>query len=55
MFVMGLYTLREHCNYRELIRDRIVHGILDKVVSEKLQMNATLILQKAVSMVQLEC
>ena len=55
-FVMDLYSLAEHCDYRdlreELIRDRIVVGILDRVLSEKLQMDATLTLEKAVSLVQ---
>ena len=55
-FVMDLYSLAEHCDYRdiweELIRGRIVVGILDRVLSEKLQMDVTLTLEKAVSMVQ---
>ena len=55
-FVMDLYSLAEHCDYRdlreELIRDRIVVGILDRVLSEKLQMDTTLTLEKAVSLVQ---
>ena len=50
------HALAEHCDYRdlreELIRDRIVVGILDRVLSEKLQMDATLTLEKAVSLVQ---
>ena len=55
-FIMNLYSLAEHCDYRdlweELIRGRIVVGILERVLSEKLQMDATLTLKKAVSMMQ---
>ena len=40
-FITSLYRLAEHCNYRELhnemIRDRIVVGLRDAVLSERLQ------------------
>ncbi|CAB3984465.1 Hypothetical predicted protein [Paramuricea clavata] len=43
----------EHCNFgvlcEELIRDRIVVGIRDKALSEKLQLEADLTLEKAVN------
>ena len=54
-FIRALYTLSEHCNFKdreEMIRDRIVIGITDKVVSEKLQMMADLTLTKAVEVTQ---
>ena len=41
MFITDLFNLAEHCNFgvlrEELIRDRIVVGIRDKALSEKLQ------------------
>ena len=50
-YIRALYTLSEHCNFKdrdEMIRDRIVIGIVDKEVSEKLQMMADLTLAKAI-------
>ncbi|XP_069110194.1 uncharacterized protein [Argopecten irradians] len=55
-FIMALYALVEHCEYGELksemIRDRIVVGIRDSRLSEKLQLDATLTLEKAVNQVR---
>lgn len=52
-FVTDLYCLAKHCNYGplhdEMIRDRIVVGLLDSRLSEKLQMDAELTLEKAVN------
>ena len=46
-FLTDLYTLAEFCNFSdlrdELIRDRIVVGIRDKVLSERLQLEADLL------------
>ena len=51
-FITSLYTLVEHCDYKtlrdEMIRDRIVVGISDAKLSEKLQLNRELTLEKAV-------
>ena len=48
---MELYNLVEYCNYGELksemIRDRLVVGILDKKLSEHLQLNPELTLEVA--------
>jgi len=53
-FVTSLYRLSEHCEFGELrdrlIRDRIVCGIRDKVLSERLQLISDLTLDKAVTM-----
>ena len=50
-FITSLYNLVEDCDYGELkdqmIRDRIVVGIRDRALSEKLQMDADLTLEKA--------
>ena len=52
-FVTSLHTLVKHCDYGALqdrmIRDRLVVGIRDAVLSEKLQMEPDLDLEKAVS------
>ena len=52
-----LHTLAEHCNYGQLkddlIRDRIVVGLRDAKVAEKLQMDAELTLEKAVNQARL--
>ena len=41
-FIIALHTLAEHCNFGtltdEMIRDRIVVGLLDAKLSEKLQL-----------------
>ena len=51
--ITDLFNLAEHCNFvvlrEELIRDRIVVGIRDKTLSEKLQLKADLTLDKAVN------
>ena len=53
-FIMDLYRLAEHCSYStlhdELIRDRIVVGLRSAALSEKLQRDADLTLEKAVQM-----
>lgn len=53
-FVTALYALAEHCSYGvlhdELIRDRLVVGLSDKVLSERMQLDAELTLDKAVRM-----
>ena len=52
-FITSLYTLAEHCDYGELkdqlIRDRIVVGLRDAKISEKLQLDSALTLEKAVT------
>ena len=51
-FIMDLYRLAEHCSYGllhdELIRDPIVVGLRSTSLSEKLQRDADLTLEKAV-------
>ena len=55
-FITSLYGLAEHCAFGqlhdELIRDRIVVGIRDTDLSEKLQLDPQLDLQKAVNAVR---
>ena len=50
-FIMELYTLAEHCNYGdmtdEMIRDRLVVGVQDATLSQLLQLDAELTLEKA--------
>ena len=53
-FITALHTLAEHCNFGtltdEMIRARIVVGLLDAKLSEKLQLDpAELTLQKAIN------
>ena len=52
-FITSLYCLAEHCGYgalhTEMIRDRIVVGLRDAALSEKLQLDAELTLDKAVA------
>ena len=52
-FITDLHCLAEHCEFGvlkdELIRDRIVVGLKDKKLSEKLQLNPKLTLEKAVT------
>ncbi|KAJ8877376.1 hypothetical protein PR048_021830 [Dryococelus australis] len=52
-FVMALHSLAEKYEYKsmqnELIRDRLLMGLLDKRLSEMLQVDATLILETAVN------
>ena len=55
-FITSLYGLAEHCGYSglhdEMIRDRIVVGLRDARLSEKLQLDAKLSLDKAVAQVR---
>ena len=55
-FITDLYSLAEHCNFGtlhdELIHDRIVVGIRDKALSEKLQLKAELTLERAINRVR---
>ena len=55
-FIMDLYRLAEHCSYGtlhdELIRDRIVVGLKSAGLSEKLQKDADLTLERAVQRVR---
>ena len=50
-FITLLYSLAENCNYaglkEEMIRDTLVVGIRDMALSEKLQLDAELALEKA--------
>lgn len=53
-FVTALYALAEHCNcgglHDELIRDRLVVGLMDKWLSARMQLDPDLTLQKAIKM-----
>ena len=53
-FITDLFSLAEHCSYGtlhdEMVRDRIVVGIHDKGLSERMQMLDDLDLAKAVSL-----
>ena len=55
-FIMALYALAEHCDYKEtkeeMIRDRLVVGIQDGSLSERLQMEPDLMLEKAKKMIR---
>ena len=52
-FITALHAIAEHCNFGtltdEMIRDRIVVGLLDAKLSEKLQLDPELTLPKAVN------
>ena len=52
-FVTALYALAEHCSYGalhdEMIRDRLVVGLQSAKMSEKLQLDSELTLEKAVT------
>ena len=56
-FITALYALADKCNYGELhdelLRDRIVVGITDQNLSEKLQLDPELTLQTAIDKVRL--
>lgn len=49
-FVTALYDLAEHCNYSalhdELIRDRLVMGLTDRRLSERMQLDYELTLKQ---------
>ena len=51
-FIMALYSLAEHCDCGtlrdELLRDRIVVEIKNKILCEKLQLDSELTLDKAI-------
>ena len=55
-FITDLYSLTEHCQFGllhdEVIRDRIVVGLADQKLSEKLQLDAGLTLEKAINSVR---
>ncbi|KAJ8367397.1 hypothetical protein AAFF_G00320240 [Aldrovandia affinis] len=52
-FITALHCLAEHCGYgtlhNEMVRDRLVVGLRDRRLSEQLQMDPELTLQKAVT------
>ena len=52
-FITALYGLAEHCNYgllqKELIRDRLVVGLRNVSLSEKLQLDRDLTLETAIT------
>ena len=52
-FITDLYCLAEYCKFgtlrNDLIRDRIVVGIKDKKLSEQLQLDSKLTLEKAIT------
>ena len=56
LFITSLYWLVEHCNYRdlhdEMIRYQIVVGLQDSHLSERLQTDPELTLDKAIMMAQ---
>ena len=51
-FITSLHKLIEHCDYGalkdEMIRDKIVVGLVDEQLSEKLQLDPNLTLKRAV-------
>ncbi|KAK3091772.1 hypothetical protein FSP39_022529 [Pinctada imbricata] len=52
-FIRSLYEIAEHCAFNdknEQIRDRLVLGVADKEVSEKLQLKSDLTLESAIEM-----
>ena len=55
-FITAVHTLAEHCQFgalrEELIRDRIVVGILKLSYRESLQLDAELTLAKAITKVR---
>ena len=55
-FITDLYGVAEHCQFGflhdEMIRDRFVVGLADQKLSEKLQLDADLTLEKAINSVR---
>ena len=55
-FITSLYELAEHCGYgnlhNEMTQDRIVVGIRNSALSEKLQLDSKLTLESAVAQVR---
>ncbi|UYV76722.1 K02A2.6-like, partial [Cordylochernes scorpioides] len=55
-FITSLYKLADSCEFEglheQLIRDRIVIGVRDKALSERMQLDSELTLEKAVKMVR---
>ena len=55
-FITDLHTLAKHCDFgalhNQLIRDRIVVGIMDSKLSERLQIDSDFTLEKAVTTVR---
>ncbi|UYV62479.1 K02A2.6-like [Cordylochernes scorpioides] len=55
-FITSLYKLADSCEFEglheQLIRDRIVVGVRDKPLSERMQLDSELTLEKAVKMVR---
>ncbi|UYV69469.1 hypothetical protein LAZ67_6003708 [Cordylochernes scorpioides] len=55
-FITSLYKLADSCEFEglheHLIRDRIVVGVRDKALSERMQLDSELTLEKAVKMVR---
>ncbi|UYV71423.1 K02A2.6-like, partial [Cordylochernes scorpioides] len=55
-FITSLYKLADSCEFEglheQLIRDRIVVGVRDKALSERMQLDSELTLEKAVNMVR---
>lgn len=55
-FIIAIYGLAEYCSYAglhdKMIQDRIVVGLRDTKLSEKLQLDPELTLEKAVTQVQ---
>ncbi|UYV75251.1 hypothetical protein LAZ67_12003102 [Cordylochernes scorpioides] len=55
-FITSLYKLADSCEFEglheQLIRDRIVVGVRDKALSERMQLDSELTLEKAVKMVR---
>ena len=46
-FITSLYSLAVRCTKNEMIRDRLVVGIRNVALSEKLQLHEELMLEKA--------
>ena len=55
-YIAELYSLVEHCDYgqlmAEMVHDRLVIGIRDKVLSAKLQLDPDLTLERAKTMIR---